>query len=271
LPTPKVLPFKDSTSIFKEKKTMSKVLLRKSLLVLSLFMTLLVSACAQTSTPTQLFGLEPYVVKGVVTDNNGAPLAGIEVVANNTQFYDANGVATTDAEGKYRIELTSGSWQMTASMMREFNGQTYRVELTPDTTTPFAGSEGAIRNFTWQPSGGEARQGSVFVYSDITIEFLDYQYIELTLEPQGPLLDGTMGQTITGMLTATPDGDGLTDVPLGRYKITARYLVPGEIPEPLELKPRKSGDYADSLTADFETPYGSGLDIFWIEVMVKRQ
>jgi hypothetical protein len=156
-------------------------------------------------------------------------------------------------------------------MMRDYNGQSYRVELTPDTTAPFAGSEGAIRNFVWQPSGGEARQGSVFVYSDIMIELLNYEYIELTLEPQGLLLDGTVGQTITGTLQPTPDGEGLTNVPLGRYKITARYLVPGETPVVLEIKPRKRGEYADSLTADFETPYGSGLDIFWIEVMVRRK
>jgi hypothetical protein len=254
---------------------MSKLLVRTSLLVFSLFLTLLVSACAQTikPTPSPTSGLEPYIVKGTVVDNNGAPLAGVEVVANNTQFYDANAVGTTDAQGNYRIELSAGSWQMTASMMRELNGQTYRIELTPETTAAFAGSEGAIRNFRWQPSGGEARQGSVFVYPDITVEFLESQYIELTLEPQGLLLDGTTGQTITGMLTVTPDGDGLTDVPLGRYKITARYLVPGESPALLEIKLRDGGDeqYDDSLVADFETPYGSGLDIFWIEVMVKRK
>lgn len=250
---------------------MIKTILRNSLLVLLLFTTTLVSACAQTTTPTPTpSGLEPFVVKGKVTDTNGAPLVGVEVVANNTVFYDANGLATTDAQGNYRIELISGSWYMTASMMREFNGQTYRVDLTPDNDAAFAGSEGAIRNFVWKPSGGEAQQGSVFVYSDITVEFLESQYIELTLEPQGPLLDGSTGQTIVGRLTNTADGDGLTNVPLGRYKITARYLPPGESPAVLEIKPRNSGEYGDSLTADFDKPYGD-LAIFWIEVMVKRQ
>lgn len=258
--------------MYKEKKIMVKTILRKSLLVLSLLGVMLVSACAQTTanTPDQPSRLEPYVVKGTVVDNNGVPLAGVEVIANNTQFYDANGVGTTDAQGRYRIELTSGSWQMTASMMREFNGQTYRVDLTPDNDAAFAGSEGAIRNFVWKPLGGAAQQGSVFVYSDITVEFLESQYIELTLEPQGLLLDGSTGQTIVGMLTNTADGDGLTNVPLGRYKITARYLVLGESPAVLEIKPRNSGEYGDSLTADFETPYGD-LAIFWIEVMVRRQ
>jgi hypothetical protein len=249
---------------------MSKMLARKSLLVLSLFMTLLVSACTQTPTLGQTGGLEPFIVKGQVTDNNGEPLAGVEVVANNTVFYDANALGMTDANGNYRIELVNGSWHMTASMMRDFNGQSYRIDLTPDNDAAFAGSEGAIRNFVWKPSGGAAQQGSVFVYSDITVELLESQYIELTLEPQGILLDGSIGQTITGMLEHTADGDGLTNVPLGRYKITARYLVPGESPDMLEIKPRKSGEYNDSLTSDFETPY-SDLAIFWIEVMVRRQ
>lgn len=249
---------------------MSKMLVRKSLLVLSLFMTLLVSACAQTPTPGQTGGLEPFIVKGQVTDNNGAPLAGVEVVANNTVFYDANALGMTDTNGNYRIELVNGSWQMTASMMHDFNGQSYRIDLTPDNDAAFAGSEGAIRNFVWKPSGGAAQQGSVYVYSDITVEFLESQYIELTLEPQGLLLDGSNGQTIVGMLTRTADGDGLTNVPLGRYKITARYLVPGENPVVLEIKPRNSGEYGDSLTADFDTPYDD-LAIFWIEVMVRRR
>ncbi len=253
----------------KEKIAMLDLIARKSLFILSLWVMMLVSACAQTTTPDQPT-LEPFVVKGNVIDNNGVPLAGVEVVANNTLLYDANGVGMTDANGNYRIELIIGSWQMTASMMRDFNGQTYRVDLTPDNPTAFAGSEGAIRNFVWKPSGGAAQQGSVFAYSDNVVEFLETQYIELTLEPQGLLLDGSTGQTITGMLTHTADGDGLTNVPLGRYKITARYLVPGESPAMLEIKPRNSGEYSDSLTADFDTPFGD-LAIFWIEVMVRKQ
>jgi hypothetical protein len=57
---------------------------------------------------------------------------------------------------------------------------------------------------------------------------------------------------------------------VGRYKISARYLKPGE-EGALELKPRKSGNYADALTADFEPRYGSGLNIFWIELMTRRK
>jgi Carboxypeptidase regulatory-like domain len=134
----------------KEKKIMAKTMLRKSLFVLWFTLMIFVSAYAQTTTPNdpgQPSGLEPFIVKGKVTDNNGAPLAGVEVVANNSVFYDANGLATTDAQGNYRIELVNGSWYMTASMMRDFNGQTYRVDLTPDNDAAFAGSEGAIRNF----------------------------------------------------------------------------------------------------------------------------
>jgi Carboxypeptidase regulatory-like domain len=246
------------------------MLLKKSRLTLWFILIIFVSVCAQTPVNQPTTGLEPFIVKGKVTDTQGAPLAGVEVVANNTLLYDTNGLGTTDANGNYRIELIIGSWQMTASMMRDFKGQAYRIDLTPDNDATFAGSEGAIRNFVWQSSGGKAQQGSVFVYSDITVEFLETQYIELTLEPQGPLLDGSNGQTITGMLTHTADGDGLINVPLGRYKITARYLAPAETPMVLEIKPRNSGEYSDSLSADFDTPFDD-LAIFWIEVMVKRK
>ena len=237
-------------------------------LITSLTLVFTLAACGQNTAPTQP-GLEPGIVKGTVVDAQGKPLAGVEVVANNTQFYNANILGKTDAQGRYRLQLTAGSWQMTASFMRDYNGQSYRVELTPDNDAAFAGTEGAVRNFKWI-ARGEARQGSVFVYSDITIELLDSEHIELTLVPVGPLLDGSIGKTIVGKLKVTPDGDGLTDVPLGRYKIGARYLKPGE-EGLLEVKPRKSGSYGDTLTADFQAQYGNGLDIYWIELMVRRK
>lgn len=233
---------------------------------------LILVACNTAAQPTPPSNTEPGIVKGIAVDGQGKPLAGVEVVANNTQFYNANIVGKTDAQGRYRLQLTSGSWQMTASYMREYNGQSYRIELTPDKDAAFAGTEGAVRNFKWI-IGGEARQGSVFVYSDIGIELLDSEHIELTLVPQGPLLDGSTGKTMVGKLKSTPDGDGLTNIPLGRYKISARYMVPGEAVQGLEVKGRKAGDetYASTITADFESRYGTGLDIFWLELMVRRK
>lgn len=52
-----------------------------------------------TAAPAQV---TPYVMQGVVRDAAGRPLAGVEVFADNTLYYNANVLARTDAQGRYR-------------------------------------------------------------------------------------------------------------------------------------------------------------------------
>ncbi len=71
-------------------------------------------------------------------------------------------------------------------------------------------------------------------------------WLELTLTPDGPLIDGSAGKTITSI------GDLVEDVAAGRYTYSARYVDPGEPARDLEIRVRDTGDYAATVTADFE-------------------
>lgn len=213
-----------------------------------------------------------YRVTGRVVDASGKALANVEVVADNQALYDANVIGVTTADGAYRIELpeVSTSWAATASHVVDYHGKRYHFDLDPSTKAPFAGSDGAVRDFTWKLSGRRPDDGSYGGYvaaytepGDISIVATD---IELTLEPDGPLFDGTAGSTIVQKLVRTPDGDAVTDVPVGRYRIAAR-LPTG----PLQIRRRAQGEapdaYAATVTADFE-PSG-GLPVFDIQVEVR--
>ena len=90
--------------------------------------------------------------------------------------------------------------------------------------------------------------------------------VELTLTPVA-MLDGTAGRVITGRLTATAEGDAITDVPIGRYTVTAREVRAGEARRPLQLRWRNNGAYVAALTTGFKTLY---LDVALIELQVRR-
>jgi hypothetical protein len=217
--------------------------------------------------------LEAGFMKGLVTDVQGKPLAGVKVFADHTLYYNTNAIGVTDANGRYRIEVRqpAGTWHATAQLVKQFNGNTYTFDLAPNNDDPFAGSSGAIRNFSWKltgqrPDGGQ--YGSLVVaYADFFQPDLLTQHVELSLEPVDALVDGTTGRTITGKLVHTADGEAIRDVPVGRYKITARYVPVGETPLALNLRLRNVGDYQSTLTTDFKSDV---LGIRQIAIEVSR-
>lgn len=212
------------------------------------------------------------VVTGSVVDTRGNPLAGVQVIADNTLFYNTNAVGVTDAQGRYRIDVGQpvGTWHMTAHLRREFEGRTYDLSLHPDNDAPFAGTEGAVRNFRWRLTG--ARADGLGFYGG-TVQFLvDPQGwaadahqtdVELTFTPVGPLIDGSTGQTLT--LRANQGLFTIRDVPLGKYAITARYAPEGAAPRPMVLRWYGQGRYVEAFTATWPvrdaTQYPDLLDL----------
>ncbi|MFC0213499.1 stalk domain-containing protein [Paenibacillus chartarius] len=212
-------------------------------------------------------GAEPYVVKGMAVDGQGKPLAGAEIVADNLLLYNSNAIAITDAEGRYRIELPpiAVTWNMSASIKRKMNGGEFEVQLTPDVDQPFAGNTGAVRNFTWdssapRPEGCYSCAGKVLLYmadyadpDDPLLPPPDRERVELTLIPDGPLLDGSSGKTITAYGENSGDGFGLQDVPFARYTISARYVPDDGEPRTMLVRVRNKGEYVESVTTDFQS------------------
>lgn len=243
----------------------------------TLSLSFVLAACGQTSTPGtpsvpsgpgDVGGVEPYVMKGYVTNGQGAPLEGIEVFADNTLLYDSNILGVTDANGYYRLELpaVATTWNAGAYVRPSFEGQTYEFDLVPDNENVFAGVDGAIRNFTWKVSGtrpdGTSYYGSfVYVYGDYTTANFNVDDVELTLTPEGPLIDGSTGEAVVRQ----PEGGQIVDVPIGRYTISGRYVDASGAEREVLLADRDGdGSFQSSLSASFvnDPIYGPNIELF---------
>lgn len=215
--------------------------------------------------PTPNGQVETNVVKGKVVDTAGKPLAGAEVVADNQLLHDSNVVGVTGADGTYRLELGKAAvtWNTTAQIQRQYNGKTYKFDLHPSNPASFATNEGAVRDFSWKLTGARPEGGvyggkvlfnlTAYVDPDDANTPLEREHVELTLTPDGPLVDGSAGAPLTTRGTNSADGFGLQDVALGRYKVTARYAPPGKTARDMIVRLNGGGDYASSVTADFQT------------------
>lgn len=135
---------------------------------------------------------------------------------------DAALVGTTDELGAYEIDVPDGSWQVWATHTPTWLGRTFALPLHPLDDTPFDAEVGAVRDFEWRLEGPLPAPlvgtygGSVHVLTDGAAVLPED--LELTLEPIGELIDGSVG----ALLVRSPDATGrIEDVPLGQYRISA--------------------------------------------------
>jgi hypothetical protein len=199
------------------------------------------------------------VVKGRAVDGAGAPLAGVKVVVEHTVLHARYVHAVTDADGRYRAEVPDGSWNVTAQLQRAYDGRSYKLDLHPATAEPFAGKESVVRDFTLRVAGprpgGGVYGATLTLYRDFFDPGLPLERVELTMTPDGPLLDGSAGNP----LTVEPDAsDRVVDVPLGRYRFAAR--LDGR---PMAIRVRNRGDFAPSVLA---TPAPPNQEASFVEL-----
>ncbi|WP_158606932.1 copper amine oxidase N-terminal domain-containing protein [Paenibacillus ginsengarvi] len=213
--------------------------------------------------------VEPYVLKGVAVDSAGRPIRKATIYADNQLLYNSNEIAVTDANGRYRIELSrmATTWNASGEAAIELNGVSSTVELTPDNDDPFAGNTGAIRNFVMQTATGSVifHMADLWDPADITLPPPNREDVELTLEPVGESAGGA-GKTYVGHGGVTNNGFGIKDVPIGRYKITARLLPKGKPAQNLLVRILDEGEFAKSLVTDFENTIGA---FYRIEIELK--
>jgi len=211
---------------------------------------------------------EPYVVKGRVVNPQGDPIQGALITIDNQLLYNSNSQAKTDANGRYRIQLTkiAATYMAYAEFSTIYEGNKHSVDLIPDNDSPFAGNEGAIRNFTVKldSSTGTGGSGEVLFYMmdlihplDPTLEPPNRDDVILTLEPVGKMLDGTAGgKKIVGRGSPSNNGYGVHNVPIGKYKVSAVYAPPGAEPQPLLIRVVSTGrdnEFMESVVADFKS------------------
>lgn len=216
--------------------------------------------------PVDKEGIEAGFVKGRLVNAQGQPIAGATVYAGHTTYYNTNVSGVTDADGYYKLDVDEpgGSWTVHAEVTRPYNGANYNFYVHADEAAPFSGTAGAIRNLTWKLSGAipgttNGKYGAKVAYYDNSAIYIRGEEIEFTLIPQGPLVDGTAGQTLTARatgsfaMTGTTIGSGLDDVPMGRYRISARYVpANGGAARALGIRIRDTGTYNDNVVIDFE-------------------
>ncbi|WP_189012106.1 carboxypeptidase-like regulatory domain-containing protein, partial [Deinococcus malanensis] len=92
-------------------------------------------------------------ITGTVVNEQGVPLPGVEVVADNTAAYNSNLIARTDAQGRYKIDVRNApvTFNMSATMTIRYEGHSIGVNLVPDNTETVPGGVGGVRNFTFKP------------------------------------------------------------------------------------------------------------------------
>jgi hypothetical protein len=237
-------------------------------------LALILFTCSATSAADP--NPEPNIIKGRVIDSAGQPIAGAVVNADHTLRYNANIEARTGKDGTYRLKVPAGPYRITAKLTRDFHDVRYAFDLHPDTPDDVNGAEGAVRDFTWRLTGRRPPPsdgfygGLVVAYTqpgDFSMQISD---VEVTLTPDGKLVDGSNGKPITGKLVSTGDGFALRDVPVGNYKISARHVPRGEAAASLHVRVRNTGEFVATVTTPILAPYGGNLPIHKVEIEVKK-
>ncbi|MPY66405.1 carboxypeptidase regulatory-like domain-containing protein [Deinococcus sp. SDU3-2] len=186
-------------------------------------------AVAQSQTRTAPAKARPFHMTGVVKNSQGKPLAGVRVGADNTVLDGSEVWTTTDAQGRYDLDLSRmpilNSWTAVAHVVVKYGGEQQTLTPEVDNSAPFLGKDGAIRNFTLKITGkspGGGYYGALF-YANLGLseagEMPEWGDVEFTLTPAGPLIDGSKGQPIKLRQSQLP-----FEVPQGRYKVTARSI-----------------------------------------------
>lgn len=201
-----------------------------------------------------------WTMSGTVKTEGGEPLAGVEVFADHTAFYNMNAVGKTDAQGRYRIPLAHqpGTWAAGAYYRVKLGAQTFEVRLSPNNDTPFDGSKGAVRDFTFRASDAPAGTVNTYVaHSDVE---LNYDTLQLTFTPDGPNVLGSTKTFTRPFVT----GSGIQNVPLGRYQVSASQTLNGA-GQQLLLSSADQKTFAPRVLAEFHDAgdrYGPTLELF---------
>jgi hypothetical protein len=211
-------------------------------------------------------------LRGYVKDVNGKPLAGAYIMilppaVFGSGFTKRSIIAKTDANGLYEVPVPLGGCTVyCAGYAVNYHGVRYALPLhaADGSLDIIDKNKGDIENFVLL-SYGIANESSVSenpVYSggyfgaSFTVGYAsrepdDPSYphylnlgadIEVTLTPDGPLLDGSTGRPLIIRGKVTYRGYmQVNNVPIGQYKISVRMIDRGKI-VPLRLKDNSNGD-----------------------------
>ncbi|WP_461534126.1 carboxypeptidase-like regulatory domain-containing protein [Sinomicrobium sp.] len=203
------------------------------------------------------YNIETGYARGKVVDTEGDPIAGAKIYLYNTEFKDSYLQATTKKDGTYKIKLHTGSWVAYACFKKEYNGETYSIQLYPDNNDSLS-EEGGIRNFRWRLARTDPENEAYFYGGQLTVLTVDrfeddYEDIELIFNPVGLLIDGSKGRKFR-LKYGDPHWEEygyIKDIPIGRYMLTA-VLKKDSAEIPLSIQNwYTKGDFVSTFQLDF--------------------
>jgi hypothetical protein len=227
-------------------------------------------------------------VVGTITNSKGKPLSGALVrVGGIVNGGNLGSFETqTDAKGNYKLQVPNGYYHVNAWVFPKYQGVQSSLPLYPvdkDKIKEQFSQDGIVKDFIWKISGPmpvkhpvldpNEYYGGVIIFSGQDINSTKAlsdppagSIIEFTLTPVGPLIDGSKGKVITRKkklskslmnLNPTQEHRLVFDIPIGKYKITAKVTEPNQKSRSLRMATRKTPTYASTVTVTFQG-YGDG-------------
>jgi hypothetical protein len=191
---------------------------------------------------------------GKLSDEHGKPLSNVTISIFG--FSDKNEpvkreVTLAGPVSEYDIALPDGKYDTpTARIGVDYNDNWYDLPLaaadgTREWSEQGEARRGMVRDFVWKISGasplGEAENPSGYwggtIQFDKGGDLGDGATLEITLQPDGPLIDGSEGKALTftrKLPWKRREDHYLLDIPIGKYIATGRKLF-GSSPKPLRL------------------------------------
>ncbi|GAB3920175.1 carboxypeptidase-like regulatory domain-containing protein [Larkinella terrae] len=250
----------------------------KTVYYLLLLVALLSSAaCTKPGIDGPSTGGKPQegIVSGRVVDSQGKPVANAVIVASNTDYYNKTSTGYTDASGNYRFKLPTGiaegSYTVSGTVTLKYHNKNFEMGLYQEDTRVFSAYDGAVRNFVFRLTGKRAADDDetsrpLGARLEVHPNFnkIDSENLEITLEPVGPLVDGSTGKKLVAMMPQR--SDYIEDIPVGMYKISARDKVSGQKLGVAILGSSKA--HESSLTTLFEKDQIVGSTLYDLAITV---
>jgi hypothetical protein len=222
---------------------------------------------------------EPNVIAGRVMTEAGQPIPGarLRIVGYTGGANLGQEIETVESgsDGAYRYEVPRGLYEVLGQATVDFDGQAYTFDLDPadGSCEQQMSDSGIVKDFMLRLTGLKMCRiddladnytsyhgAAIQLFNGFTSSPASDAVIEYTLEPTGPLADGSTGETLTMERTvaaldtsAGPIEDTwiLHDIPLATYRASA-VLVEGGARTPLLV----SGD-TGSMAADVEIRFNA--------------
>jgi hypothetical protein len=244
--------------------------------ILTLSALIVTIACTDPSvSDTQI--TEKGIVKGRVVDEKGNPVANAEIIANSTDYYNKTSTGYTDASGNYRFRLPTGvaegSYSVEGTVTMKYHNRNYKMSLFNENARVFSAYDGAVRNFTFRLTGkrtGDADDNDRPLGARLEVHHqvdnVVLENLEITLEPVGPLVDASTGKKL--IFVMQQNQYFIDDIPLGKYKITARDKANG-VHLGVAIHGKFDG-YKSSVTGIFDDDTMPGSTLYDLVILVDR-